>query len=131
MHFFRNIDKAIGTHEGTSDLRHKMRSILSAKSKSDYYAILNELKSMRSNMAMSMYMLMLVEHSSQLVRNWAINKSNDVIAAGLNPNCSHIHRNVYLNIRSNTNSNEQTGWKNNSFGTRLDLVTAIQTYVWL
>ena len=65
------------------------------------------------------------------VRDWAKNKANLVIACGICPALSYMNKDVWHQERPDTNSNEQTGWKNQSLGKALDFASAVEMYVFL
>lgn len=76
-----------------------------------------------------MYVLTDVGSGVTAVREWAINKSNNVIASAICPGLSAMHKDIWYQERPDTNSNEQTGWKTQSLGKALDFPSAIEMYV--
>jgi hypothetical protein len=70
-----------------------------------------------------------LEHEREDVRNWAVHKKHDVIAAGLNKFCSLMSRITWDQVRKHTNAVEQAANKSYAYGKRQDLLPAIIAFV--
>lgn len=62
------------------------------------------------------------------VQNWAVQKKNPVIKAGLNKACSKIRPVYFDTLRNHTNAVEQSHQKSYALGKYLTLVQAVKKY---
>ena len=67
-------------------------------------------------------------HSTEQIRFWAIHKKQPCIASGLNPSCSMMDNELFIQTRRHTNAVEQTHWKSTSLGKQLSILKAIHMY---
>lgn len=131
VHFFRGIDNAIGPYRRDSDDFKIMASLLNAPSRDSYDEVIAALQGMKcfptSDQPVTDHYL---DHVNPKVRNWAEHKASNIIAAGLNKNCSLMRPECFENATHNTNASEQTHWKGLNFGgKKQSLLKCIQSYV--
>mgnify|MGYP006877411489 CR=1 FL=1 len=73
-----------------------------------------------------MFLTRSAREPSRACRQWALNKKNPTIAAGVVHACSNMTEEVWNKLESHSNAAEQAGNKSYKTGTGLSLLEGIQ-----